>query len=485
MDAGHPSDGSSVQEGFPVVSMLAVTIGVGRCASMAIEAANRCRQFTGLDVVILNEAHQRRYRVAEPHHLKFDILPDVDRLLYFDADLWFVASWNPTEFPSLSAVRDNELYEGMRRECDRFGLVSDQYFNSGLLIIDRQHAGMLRIAERLLHQRGPSSIWRDQTWLNLAAKECGTPVHLIHRAYNTFPIPHDGETPVIGAHAAGTDATFADVMRAVSQLRRRGLPSTLQDTDRLFQYTVHGVGSHRLLLRADGTIGLGAAQLERYWYVADDRLMLCSWTEDAVHLREQRPGLWLGKWLGFGKHDVTLELHRAQSIVDALRSRGASELVGAEVGVWHGETSEYLLRSLPHLHLHMVDRWHAYPPSATPSSLKQARQTAFDIARRRAIQATEFAAGRRTIHHKASVQAAVSFENGSLDFVVIDAEHGYESVVADITAWLPKLKPGGILFGHDYGHPRFPGVKRAFDELLPGPATLAPDYLVFLCMEAA
>lgn len=36
--------------------MLAVTIGVGRCASLAIEAANRCRHFTGLDVVILNEA---------------------------------------------------------------------------------------------------------------------------------------------------------------------------------------------------------------------------------------------------------------------------------------------------------------------------------------------------------------------------------------------------------------------------------------------
>jgi hypothetical protein len=468
--------------------MLAVTIGVGRCASLAIEAANRCRQFTGLDVVILNEAHQRRYRVAEPHHLKFhlfDILPDVDRLLYFDADLWFVAGWSPTEFPSLSAVRDNELYEGMRRECDRFGLAPDRYFNSGLLIIERQHAGMFRTAERLLHQHGPSSIWRDQTWLNLAAKECGTPVQLIHRAYNTFPIPHDGEAPVVGAHGAGTDATFDSMMRAVSQLRRRCLPTTLQDADQLYQYTVHGVGSHRLLLRADGTIGLGAAQLERYWYLADDRLVLCSWTEDAVHLREQRPGVWQGKWLGFGKHDVTLELHRAQSIVDALQSRGGERLVGAEVGVWHGETSEYLLLSLPHLNLHMVDRWQEYPPNATPSSLKQASQGAFDAARQRAIQATEFAVDRRTIHRQASVQAAASFDNGSLDFVVIDAEHGFESVVADITVWLPKLKPGGILFGHDYGHPRFPGVKRAFDELLPGPLTLTPDYLVFQRKEAA
>lgn len=292
------------------MSMLAVTIGVGRCASLAIEAASRCRRFTGLDVAILNEVHQRCYRVAEPHYLKlhlFDIFPDADRLLYFDADLWFVAVWNPAEFPSLSAVRDNELYEGTRRECKHFGLAPDQYFNSGLLIIDRQHADVLQLAEQLRRRHGRPSIYRDQTWLNLAAKECGTPVHLIHRTHNTFPIPHDGEAPVTGAHGAGIDPNFAEMMKAVSQLRRRGLPASQPDVDGLYQYTVHGVGSHKLELRADGTIGRGAAQLERYWYLANDQLVLCSWTDDAVHLRQHRPGVWKGRWLGFGKHKVTLE----------------------------------------------------------------------------------------------------------------------------------------------------------------------------------
>lgn len=291
--------------------------------------------FTGLDVVVLNEVHQRRCRVAEPHHLKFhlfNILPDADRLMYFDADLWFVAPWELSQFPRLSAVRDNELYEGMRRECERFGLAADGYFNSGLLIIDRQHANVLRTAELLQEQHGPSSIWRDQTWLNLAAKQCGVPVHLINRVYNTFPIPHDGEAPVVGAHGAGTDANFDEMIKAVSQLRRRGLPTDLHDADELYQYTVYGVGCHKLLLRADGTIGCGAAQFERYWYVVNDQLVLCSLTEDAVHLREQRPGVWKGKWLGFGKHDVTLEYHRAQTIVDALQALG-HPLVGAEVGV--------------------------------------------------------------------------------------------------------------------------------------------------------
>jgi hypothetical protein len=293
------------------MNMIAVTIGIGRCAPLAIEAANRCRRFTDLDVVILNQAHQRRYRVAEPHHLKFhlfDILPDADRLLYFDADLWFVWAWNPRAFPSLSAVRDNELYEGMRRECQRFGLPADRYFNSGLLIIDRQHAAVLSTAGQLRHHRGKSSIWRDQTWLNLAAQECGVPVHLIHRAYNTFPIPHDGEAPVVGAHGTGLDPNFRDLMEAVGQLRRRGLAANIPPLIAgLYQYTVHGVGAHKLELRPDGTIGRGAAQLERHWYFANDRLVLCSLTNDAVHLREQSPGVWKGRWLAFGRHEVTLE----------------------------------------------------------------------------------------------------------------------------------------------------------------------------------
>ena len=50
-----------------------------------------------------------------------------------------------------------------------------------------------------------------------------------------------------------------------------------------------------------------------------------------------------------------------------------------------------------------------------------------------------------------SVQAAAEFDDGSLDWVFIDADHSYAAVVADIAAWAPKLKPGGLLSGHDYG----------------------------------
>lgn len=55
-----------------------------------------------------------------------------------------------------------------------------------------------------------------------------------------------------------------------------------------------------------------------------------------------------------------------------------------------------------------------------------------------------------TILRKTSVQAAKQFKANSLDFVFIDGSHDTESVCADIDAWFPKVKVGGIIAGHDY-----------------------------------
>jgi len=49
-----------------------------------------------------------------------------------------------------------------------------------------------------------------------------------------------------------------------------------------------------------------------------------------------------------------------------------------------------------------------------------------------------------------------------LDFVYIDAEHTYDACKADLHAWYPLIRPGGVISGHDYGG--FPGVTRAVDE---------------------
>ena len=62
-----------------------------------------------------------------------------------------------------------------------------------------------------------------------------------------------------------------------------------------------------------------------------------------------------------------------------------------------------------------------------------------------------------------SSATAVNFGDKSVDLVYIDADHSYEAVQRDIAVWLPKVKAGGFIAGHDYSH-AFPGVVRAVCE---------------------
>lgn len=61
-----------------------------------------------------------------------------------------------------------------------------------------------------------------------------------------------------------------------------------------------------------------------------------------------------------------------------------------------------------------------------------------------------------------SVEASKRIE-AAPHFVFIDADHTYESVLEDIRAWAPRIKPGGIIAGHDLT-PTFPGVEKAVRE---------------------
>jgi len=49
-----------------------------------------------------------------------------------------------------------------------------------------------------------------------------------------------------------------------------------------------------------------------------------------------------------------------------------------------------------------------------------------------------------------SLEAAPLFKDGYFDLVFIDGDHSYDAVIADIKAWIPKVRNGGILCGHDY-----------------------------------
>ena len=63
-----------------------------------------------------------------------------------------------------------------------------------------------------------------------------------------------------------------------------------------------------------------------------------------------------------------------------------------------------------------------------------------------------------------SLFTAGMFPDKYFDLVYIDADHRYEAVSQDIKAWMPKVKDGGILCGHDY-YRRWMSVKKAVQEV--------------------
>ena len=76
------------------------------------------------------------------------------------------------------------------------------------------------------------------------------------------------------------------------------------------------------------------------------------------------------------------------------------------------------------------------------------------------------------VRQGSSPHARMEFTDASLDFVYIDGCHAAGAVVADIVLWMPKIKPGLFIGGHDYPVGKPSGVRDAVDAVL---ALYAPE----------
>lgn len=112
-----------------------------------------------------------------------------------------------------------------------------------------------------------------------------------------------------------------------------------------------------------------------------------------------------------------------------------------EVGVWKGASMAFLLSEAKRLgkDLKIVGVDHFQGDSVLPPTSRDECERNLERAKYPYFVA-----------EKPSVEAAAEVPDGSLAFVFIDAAHDYESVTADIAAWLPKVRPGGLLAGHDF-----------------------------------
>jgi hypothetical protein len=147
----------------------------------------------------------------------------------------------------------------------------------------------------------------------------------------------------------------------------------------------------------------------------------------------------------------------------------ARELLGrgAEIGVKQGNYSDELLTNWRGAELVSIDPWLSADPDEYVDR-SNVSQDEFDSYYQQTCERLARHGSRSTIWRLTSVEAAEKVADHSFDFVYIDARHDYDSVLEDLEAWCTKVRPGGILAGHDYVDGDLPEgefyVKSAVDE---------------------
>jgi predicted O-methyltransferase YrrM len=137
-------------------------------------------------------------------------------------------------------------------------------------------------------------------------------------------------------------------------------------------------------------------------------------------------------------------------LLDEIFAKLPPNALVVELGTFIGCSTVYMAEKLPlDARLFTVDTFDKYAQTTNFFMLAAANFKACGV--------------RDRIHALAcrSWEAAALFDDGEVDFVWVDAGHDYNSVRGDLEAWHKKVKPGGILGGHDLSEA---GVKLAVDK---------------------
>ena len=145
-------------------------------------------------------------------------------------------------------------------------------------------------------------------------------------------------------------------------------------------------------------------------------------------------------------------------------------LIGAEIGVCLGVTTELLLNETNTDLLYAVDN---YPTYIDWNGLPITAERQDRIKAHAAKRLSKFTQYDPTAKYRFGVSNAVylaymdstefakTIPDNHLDYVFIDADHSYEGALRDLKQYYPKVQRGGIFAGHDLN---LPSVNKALFE---------------------
>jgi len=135
------------------------------------------------------------------------------------------------------------------------------------------------------------------------------------------------------------------------------------------------------------------------------------------------------------------------ALSDLVQSLKGNNLQIAEIGSWRGCSTSILASEVVNRGgtVFAIDHWKGN--EGTNSALIASRYNIYFLFKEnmRVLGVWDVIRPMRM----SSQKAVLHFEDASLDLVFLDGDHRYQCIKQDILSWLPKIKPGGILCGHD------------------------------------
>jgi predicted O-methyltransferase YrrM len=151
---------------------------------------------------------------------------------------------------------------------------------------------------------------------------------------------------------------------------------------------------------------------------------------------------WVDKQIEYGEK---LENISGKGLVEHIQKL-SGELIGCEIGVCHGFTTELLLKQIPNIKkIYAVD---SYPSFVDWDGTRITEERQSETKQRCFTKLSVF--GEKVVFiHDTSTNFSKQVLDEELDFIFVDGDHSYEATLADITNYWPKVKKGGIFAGHD------------------------------------
>jgi hypothetical protein len=131
---------------------------------------------------------------------------------------------------------------------------------------------------------------------------------------------------------------------------------------------------------------------------------------------------------------------------DQLLKRMPKDAVCAEIGVNEGEFSELILKNTAPQKLHLIDAWG--DPIRYHDGLKLVVKDKFT---------QEIERGQVAINVGFSTEVLKKFDDHYFDWVYLDTDHTYKVTADELWILKGKVKPNGIIAGHDYTIGNWPG----------------------------